>query len=492
MAKGTGNAFDVVCIGAGISGINTAYRLQTQTPHLSYTILENRSAMGGTWDLFKYPGIRSDSDLYTFGFPFRPWQQQHPIADGASIMKYINDTAEEFGIDKHIQYQHRVNSVSWKSDQQHWVLDVLVNGSEKKTIYAKFIVLGTGYYNYNEPLAATIPGIENFGGSIVHPQFWPQDLDYTGKKVVIIGSGATAITMLPAMTDKAEKVTMLQRSPSYVVNQPQSSPIDQFLRRILPAAWAFKVIRMRFFLLGFLFFNFCHYFPNAARNALRKDTIKELPKNIPHDPHFEPSYSPWQQRMCMAPSGDFYEALRNGKGDVATGVIKEVTDHAISLESGQVVDADIIITATGLKVRFGGGIQMYVDEKPVNMSDKYVWKGALLQDVPNFIFVMGYVNASWTLGSDATAQLTTRLLNTMRSRKMTSVVPRATDASSMEERPSLNLSSTYLKIALKTGAMPKAGSGGPWKARSNYMVDMWNAKWGDLNTGLQFYRVSSD
>lgn len=485
--KPSSTSFDVVIIGAGISGINAAYRVQTQLPGSSYTILEARGGIGGTWDFFRYPGIRSDSDLHTFGFPWRPWTEQRPIADGASIVNYIRETASAEGIDKHIQFHHKLITADWSSDEQAWRLAVDADG-EKKYLHARFLILGTGYYDYAEPLRTTISGMENFKGTIVHPQFWPEDLDYAGKNIVVIGSGATAVTLLPSLAEKAAHVTMLQRSPGYLLTIPNHNT-GSWARALLPAWLAHKVDRLRFMILPFLFYNFCRMFPNAARNILRSATVKQLPKTIPHDPHFEPTYNPWDQRMCMCPDGDFYKALRQGTTSVATGHIKTITPNSVVLQSGQEIDADIIVTATGLKLQLAGGAMLSVDGQRINISDKFLWKGVMMQDLPNLAFVIGYTNASWTLGADATALLVCRLINYMKKNGATSATPRVANPEKLKSMPVLDLNSTY--IAKAKGAMPKAGNMGPWKARSNYFVDYYNAKFGDINTGLEFKSVST-
>lgn len=482
--------YDIIIIGAGISGVNAAYRIQTQLPPgTTYTILEARDNMGGTWDLFKYPGIRSDSDLYTFGFPFRPWTKENAIADGPSIVQYIKDTAAEYGIDQHIQYRHKLLSANWSSESQTWSLDVDGDGTRKR-LNSSFMIMATGYYDYNEPLQTTIPGLENFKGSTVHPQFWPDDLDYSNKKIVIIGSGATAITLLPNLAEKASHVVMLQRSPGYIVSLPSVRPLDHIARSILPAWLANTLIRWRFLITSYLFYNFCRVFPKVARTLIRRGTVPQLPKNVPHDPHFVPNYNPWEQRMCMCPDGDFYKALQEGKASITTGRIKTVVDRGIELEDGsRIDDIDMIVTATGLKVQLAGGSQINVDGERIDPGKKFIWKGLMLQDVPNLAYVIGYTNASWTLGADATAQLVTRLIKHMRAKGITSAVPRIESPEDLKPMPVLNLSSTYLHKA--EGALPKAGDKGPWVARKSYFTDIWNAKFGDIKTGLQFYRVST-
>ncbi|OJD32990.1 flavin-containing monooxygenase-like protein [Diplodia corticola] len=481
---------DIIIVGAGISGVNAAYRIQTQLPAgTTYKILEARDNLGGTWDLFKYPGVRSDSDLHTFGFPFRPWTKSNAIADGPSIVEYIKDTAAEYGIDQHILYRHKLSSANWSSDSQTWSLDVDGDGTQKR-LNSSFLIMATGYYDYNEPLQTTIPGLDGFKGTIVHPQFWPEDLDYSNKKMVIIGSGATAITLLPNLAKKASHVVMLQRSPSYVVALSSVNHLDHAIRSLLPSWIANTLIRWRFLVTAYLVFHFCRAFPNVARNLLRKGTVSQLPKNVPHDPHFEPAYNPWEQRLCICPDGDFYTALQEGKASIATGHIKTVNDRSIELQDGsRIDDIDTIVTATGLKIQLAGGAELRVDGERIEPGKKFLWKGLMMQDVPNAAFVIGYTNASWTLGSDATAQLVTRLIGHMRAKGITSAVPRIESPEDLKPMPVLDLSSTYIHKA--EGVLPKAGDKGPWVARKSYFTDIWNAKFGDIKTGLQFCRVST-
>lgn len=489
--------FDVVIIGAGISGINAAYRVQTQLPAgTSYTILEARDSIGGTWDLFKYPGIRSDSDLYTFGFPWRPWMDERCIAEGPAIVNYMKEAAASEGIDSHIQLRHKLQTASWSSELQKWRLDV-TSGSEAaapKTFYATFLIMGTGYYDYDEPLRATIPGIDTFAGQVVHPQFWPASLDTTGRRIVIIGSGATAITLLPnlASSGGAAHVTMLQRSPSYIVSQPLVSTLDNALRACLPAAAAFRLIRWRYLLTGYLFYFFCRACPTRARRLLRRETEKQLADSgVAFDPHFKPRYGPWDQRVCACPDADFFAALRTGSASVVTDTIARVTASGIALASGGAeLPCDIIVTATGLQMRIGGGVKIVVDGREVRLGEKLLWRGALLQDVPNAAFMIGYTNASWTLGADAAAQLVTRVMRRMRDEGATSCVPRVAKGEEVP-RPEafMKLNSGYINRALER--LPKAGDRGPWKARWSYFSDLWNAKVGHVTRGLEFRRVSS-
>lgn len=477
--------FDVVIVGAGISGINSAYRLQTQLPGRSYTILEARDRVGGTWDLFRYPGIRSDSDLYTFGFSWLPWIQASPIASGPSILQYIKGAAAKFGIDRHIQFNHKLDSANWCSEKHVWQL-VVNNGGEERHLNAKFIVLGTGYYDYDEPLAVDIPGLSNFEGQVVHPQFWPEDLSYDDKKVVVIGSGATAITLLPNLAKKASSVTMLQRSPSYVLSVP--SPASKtWIQRYLPVWIAYNLRRLRFLIFPVLFFKWCRAFPTASRRFFRKQTMKELPSSLDHSTHFQPTYDPWDQRLCVCPNGDFFQCLRDGNASVSTGRIKTVAPKSIVLESGQELEADIIITATGLKLRVGGGTSFTIDDKPTNLADKFAWRSAMLQDIPNCAMIMGYVNASWTLGADATIQLFYRLIRHMESHGISSAVPKTNPSEKLTPLPLLDLKSTYVVKA--TSDFPKAAQLTPWKAHDNYLSDYIFAKFGNFKRGLEFSKI---
>lgn len=488
--------FDVVIIGAGISGINAAYRVQTQLPAgTRYTILEARDSIGGTWDLFKYPGIRSDSDLYTFGFPWRPWMDERCIAEGPAIVNYMKEAAASEHIDSHIQFRHKLQTASWSSELQKWRLDVVVtSGSDAapKTFYATFLIMGTGYYDYDEALSATVPGLEAFAGQVVHPQFWPSDLDYTGQRIVIIGSGATAITLLPNLASSgAAHVTMLQRSPSYIVSQPLTSTLDNLLRSLLPAPAAHRLIRWRYLLTGYLFYFFCRACPALARRLLRSETEAALAgSGVAYDPHFNPRYDPWDQRVCACPDADFFAALHpGGGGSVVTDTIARVTASGITLDSGAELPCDVIVTATGLKMQMGGGARLVVDGREVRLGEKLLWRGALLQDVPNAAFMIGYANASWTLGADAAAQLVTRVMRRMRDEGATSCVARVGEGEEVRPDAFMKLNSGYVNRALER--LPKAGDRGPWKARWSYFSDLWNAKVGDVTRGLEFRRVSS-
>lgn len=474
-------AYDVIIVGAGISGLNAAYRLQSQFPKLRYAILEARSNLGGTWDLFKYPGIRSDSDLFTFGFSWHPWDQDNPIAHGSSIIRYLNNAAEKHGIKENILFEHRLLGADWSSTDNNWSLSVEHDG-KAKSYAAQFLVFGTGYYDYHQPLQADIPGLNTFQGEIIHPQFWPEDLDYTDKKIVIIGSGATGVTLLPKLAEKAH-VTMLQRSPTYILSVSNSTA--SWLSRLLPSSWNRQLQRTRWLYTSRFFFLFCQAFPNFSRWLLALGSKRQLPGHIPHDPHFQPRYNPWDQRLCVCPDGDFYKSLHTGRADVKTDTIRSVTSSGIELDSGDKLDADIIVTATGLRLQLAGGTSIAVDGSPVSISEKYVWRGMMMQDVPNASFLLGYVNASWTLGADAASLFICRLLGEMQERTVRAAVPRvsAADARQMQPRRLLSLNSTYVVKA--EAVLPKSADRGPWQPRDNYFDDIKFARSGSLE-GLEF------
>ncbi|OQV00906.1 hypothetical protein CLAIMM_06341 [Cladophialophora immunda] len=355
---GRENFVDVLIIGAGISGINAAYRIQSQLPDHKYVILEGRGEMGGTWDLFRYPGIRSDSDLFTFGFAWHPWNQNNPIAEASAIKAYMNDSARLFGIDRHILFHHKVLSASYSSSDKLWTLSVEYKGAVT-TFVTRFLVFGTGYYDYEQPLKTEIPGIDQFQGPVVHPQFWPEDLDYSNKKVVIIGSGATAITLVPSMAKTAAKVTMLQRSPSYIVSMPNRS--KSIFHSILPGRMVSLLTRFQLIVKTRLFYLFCRNFPNMTKRMLLRGVHRQIPETVAVDPHFSPRYNPWDQRLCLCPDGDFFKSLSSGKAEVKTDLIDAVQGDGIRLKSGETLPADIVVTATGLKLRLGGGIRVAVD-----------------------------------------------------------------------------------------------------------------------------------
>ncbi|KAF2872360.1 FAD dependent oxidoreductase [Massariosphaeria phaeospora] len=483
--------YDVVIVGAGISGINAAYRVQDVLPNHTYKILEGRHELGGTWSLFKYPGVRSDSDLHTFGFAFNPWAKSNPIAEGHSIAEYVAETAAKFGIHRNIEYRHKVLSADWSSDAQHWRLEV-DNDGHRKVYYAKFVVMGTGYYNYEKPLNAAIPGLDKFGGGRVHPQFWPEDLDYKNKKMVVVGSGATAITLLPALVKGGAKhVTMLQRSPSYIMSLPQPKPNDPlpFYQRWLPKSIALPIKKWLNYIVAWLLYLFCQQFPTTAANWLRSEAKKHLPKDFVMDRHFYPSYNPWDQRLCLCPDADFFKCFETGRAQIVTDTIRSVVEDGIELDSGEKLDADIIVTATGLDLQLCGNIALSVDKKPVHIPDHWLWRFTMLTGVPNMGVIIGYTNGSWTLGADASSRLLARLMALMRDNGYTAATPQISDKEMENPQGILNMNSTY--ITSKSTILPHAGNSGPWLPRTNYIKDTWNAKRADLRQGMKFDKVSS-
>ncbi|KAL7007165.1 hypothetical protein EMMF5_003391 [Cystobasidiomycetes sp. EMM_F5] len=475
---------DVAIIGAGISGINTAYRVQSALPNASYTIFEGREVLGGTWSFFKYPGLRSDSDLFSFGFEWNPWQSDTVIADAKSILTYLRASIEKFGIDKHIKYQHKVVSLNWSSQEQLWEIRMRVRNNNEQTVKARWVVLGTGYYDYEKALPVKIPGLDNFKGQVVHPQFWPDDLNLDDKRVSIVGSGATAITILPNIAERARQVTIVQRSPSYINSLPAFDRSGEFLKRWLPFSWAAKLLRIKYLLLSFLFFQFCQRFPQRARKLIYAQTKKQLPKHISLEPHFVPRYGPWDQRLCLCPDGDFYAALRKGNSNIVTGYIENVTENKIIIKDqpDASVEADIIVTATGLKILIGGGATLTIDGGSVRIAEKMLWKGCMVQDIPNAIAVVGYTNASWTLGADVAAKTLTRLLAHLQTHSLTSATPAIPKGEVIKASNFMKMESTYLLKG--RGDMPGAGDKYPWLPRGNYFTDMWDATFGSIKQDI--------
>lgn len=480
------NFYDVVIVGAGLSGINAAYRIQTRHPSRSYTIIEARDKMGGTWDLFRYPGIRSDSDLHTFGYKWRPWDSDRTILDAGSILEYLKECAAQFKIDQKIQYRHRLLEADWSSKSQVWSLVLsCTEGTDQSTnlLQCRWVIFATGYYDYESPLPATIPGIDNFKGTVVHPQFWPENLDYKDKDVVVIGSGATAVTLLPSLANEAAHVTMLQRSPTYIVSQPEYDNFARIARKLLPKALALKLIRWKWVMLPHIFFKYCRAFPNAGRKLIQWDAAKQLPKDMPIDPHFNPPYEPWEQRLCLCPSGDFYAAIKLKKASVVTARISQITGNEIHLEdTKEILQPDIIVTATGLNLRVIGGTKLSLDGQPFHINTKCMWRGALIQDLPNAAAIIGYTNASWTLGADASMTVVTRVMSYMDAKNKSVVIP--TVNGPLDQSRLLNLNSTYINRA--ESLLPKAGNRGPWKARDEYPKDVWKARFASITQDLRY------
>lgn len=472
--------FDIVIIGAGLSGIGAGYRLQTRCPHKKFVIFEVRDQIGGTWDLFRYPGVRSDSDMFTYAYPFRPWKGAKALADGPTILNYLRDTAQAYGIDRHIRFRHRVQSASWSTEDARWTIEVSSAG-ETQRFTCDFLYGCTGYYRYDAGYAPAFPGSERFRGQIVHPQHWPQDLDYAGKKVVVIGSGATAVTLVPAMASTASHVTMLQRSPSYILSLPDHDPLADLLRRKLPERAAHWIARWKNIFLNLWIYQMCRRAPNIMRRMLRDGAVKTLPPDYDVDKHFKPRYQPWDQRLCLIPNNDLYKSIRDGRASVLTDQIESFTERGILLQSGQELEADIIVTATGLQMLAIGGLNICVDGRPVQPGEAFVYKGAMLSNVPNFAFCIGYTNASWTLRADLASTFVCRLLNYMERRGYRTCVP-ACDSPAMESRPLLNLTSGYVIRAAAN--LPKQSARQPWVIKQNYILDMLMMKLSRMEDGI--------
>jgi len=479
--------FDVIIVGGGLSGIDMAYHVQTYCPGKTYAILEARDAIGGTWDLFRYPGIRSDSDMYTFGYSFRPWQSDSAIADGTSIRNYIRDTAQAYGIDRHLRFHHRVKSASWSSADALWTLEIERPGEPAPVRFTcNFLITCTGYYDYAAGYTPDFAGVTTFRGRVVHPQQWPADLDYAGKRVVVIGSGATAVTIIPAMAEKAAHVTMLQRSPTYIVSRPTRDAIGAWLRRHLPVNAAFTLARWYNVLFGLYFYNLARRKPEAVKQWIVTQAQAALGPGYDVKTHFTPRYNPWDQRLCLAPDADFFHAIRSGKADVVTDDIDTFTATGIRLRSGGELAADIVVTATGLKLQLLGGIAVTVDGKAVKFSDTVNFKGVMFSDVPNLAAAFGYTNASWTLKCDLTAAYVGRLLNYMDRHGYAACTPRQRDPDFTPE-PLIDFSSGYIQRSIDQ--FPRQGNKKPWKLYQNYVRDLIGLRYGAVNDkALEFTR----
>ncbi len=476
--------FDVIIVGAGLSGIGAGYHLQANSPRKTYAILEGRDAIGGTWDIFRYPGIRSDSDMYTLGYSFKPWREAKAIADGPSIRKYVRDTASENGIDKKIRFGHMVKRASWDSSTARWTVEAEVGAAKQIVrLTCNFLFMCSGYYSYAGGYDPEFPGRDAFKGTIIHPQKWPEDLDYKNKKVVVIGSGATAVTLVPAMAETAAHVTMLQRSPTYVVSRPAEDAAANWLREHLPAKLAYSLVRWRNVLFGMYFFNLARKKPGQVKKYLIDMVRKELGEGHDVETHFTPRYNPWDQRLCLVPDSDLFQSLKSGKSSVVTDTIETFTPTGIKLASGKELDADIIVTATGLKVELLAGMQVTVDGVVQDMPRTMSYKGMMYSDVPNLASSFGYTNASWTLKCDLTCEYVCRILNYMDRHGYAEARPRK-DAS-VEEAPWLDFSSGYVQRA--KDVLPRQGTKKPWKLYQNYALDLVTLRYGKVNDGtLQF------
>lgn len=475
---------DVLIVGAGLSGIGAAHHLQAKCPDRTYTILEARATMGGTWDLFRYPGIRSDSDMFTLGYSFKPWNSPKAIADGPSILKYIQDTAQEAGIDKKIKYQHKVLAANWSSEEAKWTLDIQYKETSKQ-MSCNFLFMCSGYYSYENGHRPTFKNEEQFEGHIVHPQKWTEDIDYINKKVVVIGSGATAVTLVPELAKKAAKVTMLQRSPTYIISGPSEDKIANFLRRILPLKMAYLLTRWKNILASIFFFNLSRKRPKLVKKHFINQIKKELGPDYEVDKHFKPSYNPWDQRVCLVPDSDLFESIKTGQSEVVTDHIEQFTPTGIQLQSGEHLEADLIVTATGIELQFMGNMTVYVDGKKINPPDLYAYRGMMFSDVPNLVLAFGYTNASWTLKCDLTCEYVCRLLNHMKKTGKQQCTPRMKDATVTEE-DLLDFNSGYVLRSIKD--FPKQGNKQPWKLHQNYVLDIFNFRYSSFEDGAMEFK----
>ena len=477
--------FDVIVVGAGISGIGAGHHLQEQCPNKSFVILEGRETFGGTWDLFRYPGIRSDSDMHTMGFRFKPWVDERFIADGPSIIEYLDETISENNLKDKIRYQHKVITSSWSSSESKWILEVENSSSGTTDKYkCNFLMLCGGYYNYEEGHNPDFKNQDQFDGPIIHPQKWPQDLDYKNKKVVIIGSGATAVTIVPAMADQVDHITMLQRSPTYFMAAPDKDMIGNFFKKIFRQKTAYFLTRWKNILLGNFFYNRCVKNPEKVKEMLINGVKDHLGEDYDIETHFTPKYKPWDERLCFVPNADFFEAMKAGKASVVTDHIDEFTETGIKLRSGKELDADIIIKATGLNLQFLNGIDVKVDNSSINISEKLAYKGRMFNDIPNLACSFGYARASWTLGADLSSEYVCKLLNYMGKHGYDSCTPVKGEGIE-EEGTYLNLSSGYVTRAIDR--MPKQGSKEPWKGNQSYLSDVTEVRWGSItNDDLHF------
>ena len=476
--------FDVLVVGAGLSGIGAGYHLQEKCPNRSYAILEARDSIGGTWDLFRYPGIRSDSDMYTLGYSFRPWTGAKAIADGPSILEYVRQTAKDSGIDRNIRFHHRVKRAQWSTADSQWTVEAERGPSQETVRFTcNFLLMCSGYYDYAQGYTPDFPGTERYRGRIVHPQKWTDDVDYAGKRVVVIGSGATAVTLVPSMAETAAHVTMLQRSPSYILSLPAQDPIANGLRRILPSKLAYAITRWKNVLLTMLVFQLSRRRPEWIKKLIHKGVRAALGPDYDVDQHFKPRYNPWDQRMCLVPDGDLFRSIREGRVSVVTDHIETFTEKGLKLKSGAELEADVIVTATGLNLLAMGGMQVSVDNRPIDLSKTLSYKGMMLSGVPNLASAIGYTNASWTLKCDLTCEYVCRLLNYMDKNGFQQCVPRNDDPS-ITELPLIDFSSGYVQRSI--GKFPKQGSKRPWKLYQNYALDIVTLKFGSVNDAMVF------
>jgi len=483
--EASGRHVDVLVVGAGLSGVCAGHYLQTTCPWATYEILEARDCSGGTWDLFRYPGVRSDSDIFTLGYPFRPWTGEKSIVDGPSILRYIRETAAEEGIDARIRYNHRVLRAEWSTPDAHWRVTVERGDTgERFELTCGFLFSCSGYYRYDRGYLPEFAGRDQFRGDVVHPQAWPEDLDYKGKRVVVIGSGATAVTLVPAMADTAEHVVMLQRSPTYITSMPERNPLVGLLRRLLPARWSAPAIRWMNALMTQAFFQLSRRRPETMKRMLRRGVERLLPPGYDIDTHFTPRYNPWDQRLCLVPNGDLFKAIRDNKASVVTDHIRSFTPDGIMLESGQEIPADVIVTATGIELLFMGGIELIVDGDKVDPATRLTYKGMMLEGVPNLAQAIGYTNASWTLKADLTCDYVARLVEHMRGTGTRQCMP-VNDEQGVVPVPLLGLESGYVQRSQHL--FPKQGSAAPWQMHQSFLADYRALKRGQVADGVMVF-----
>ncbi|MCB0827787.1 MAG: NAD(P)/FAD-dependent oxidoreductase [Solirubrobacterales bacterium] len=479
--------FDVLIIGAGLSGIGAAYQLQSELPGKTYALLESRESMGGTWDFFNYPGFRSDTDMQTLGYRFRPWTEGKAVADGPSILRYIKETAREGGVDRHIRYNHRAERAEWSTDDAQWTVTASRGDSGETAIFTcSFLYVCSGYYRYDEGYSPEFAGTSRFEGPIIHPHRWPDDLDYTGKRVVIVGSGATAVTLVPAMAPDAAHVTMLQRSPSYVIRIPLHDRIANRLRRLAGDRFSYLVTRWKNIFIAIAIYQLSRRRPRMMRRWLRAGVERSLPEGYDVDTHFNPDYEPWDQRLCMVPDGDLFKAISNGSASVVTDRIETFTEKGLKLESGRELEADIVVTATGFDLLAFGGIEFNVDGRDISLPDTFAYKGLMLSGLPNYAYTLGYTNAPFTLKADLVAQYVCRLLTFMDERDLDICVP-INDDPTVGEARLLDFEAGYVKRS--EHLLPKAGSREPWRLGMSYVHDLLTLRHRPISDGaLRFSR----
>ena len=478
---------DVLIVGAGLSGIGAVRHLQDHSPQTRWSLVEARGSLGGTWDLFRYPGVRSDSDMHTLGYAFKPWTERKAIADGPSILRYIQSTADEAGITPHIQFGRQVLKADWSSAKACWNVTLKLSNGQLEHLTTRFLYLCSGYYSYTQPYQPDFEGQATFQGTWIHPQFWPSNLDYSGQKVVVIGSGATAATLVPAMATTAAHVTMLQRSPTYMVARPAEDALALKLQRVLPERWAHHLTRWKNIGVGMYFFRLARKYPDKVKRHMIGLTQQQLAPGFDTAKHFTPHYKPWDQRVCLVPNGDLFKALNAGRASVVTDTIERITPTGILLTSGQHLEADIIVSATGLQLNALGDIAFSVDGLPYQPAQALAYKGMMLSDLPNVFMAMGYTNASWTLKADLTAGYVCRLLQHMQRHNYTQAVPRRDPQ--VQAQPYFDFSSGYVQRASKV--LPQQGNRQPWRVYQNYLADMVTLRWSRLDDGVMQFTVSS-